>query len=192
MHLSQISKEEIIPIPNTPYLLTPYLSTDRHAMVNAFADPDVYANASRIPIPYTLADADEFLNNICKSSDQFCFALRHDKDYIGSVSIKKIIPDEAKEHEVEEGSWEVGYALAKEWRGKGLMVPVVRTLVEEVAFKRAGLKKIYGFARVGNWASRRIMEKVGFEFLGEIEHDVSKVNQPGVMIRVWKFIRHND
>ncbi|KAL1918334.1 uncharacterized protein VTP21DRAFT_2994 [Calcarisporiella thermophila] len=188
--LSHFSNEDIIAVPDSPYFLTPFHPSDKQALVNALNDPLILEYTTRISSPYTLEDAENFISQTCKLPNRHLRAIRtSDGEYVGTISIEQLTPERAKEVEAEEGAWEVGYLLAKEWRGKQVLTPVVRLMVEEFAFKREGLKAICGFASVGNWASRRIMEKVGFEFLGEIGHLITKPNQPGRGIRVWKFIK---
>jgi RimJ/RimL family protein N-acetyltransferase len=64
---------------------------------------------------------------------------------------------------------EVTYALAREAWGKGFATEIARAAVD-VAFRRLGLQDLVAFAIPENTASRRVMEKVGFRYERDIEH----------------------
>ncbi|KAL1918335.1 uncharacterized protein VTP21DRAFT_2995 [Calcarisporiella thermophila] len=190
--LSLFSKEDIFPVPDTPYFLTPFHPSDKEAMIQAMNDPLIF-EFTGIPTPFTPDDADHYISYLPNLPDRHVFAIRTSEgDYIGTINIDQLSPERAKVSEVEEGTWQVGFLLAKEWRGKGVLNPALRFILEEFAFKREKLESIYGFASVGNWASRRNMEKVGFEFLGEVGNPIPKPNKPGISVKLWKFIKRRD
>lgn len=58
---------------------------------------------------------------------------------------------------------EVGYAIAKEFWGKGYASESAEAFLE-YGFKELNLEKIVAVARSENTASRRVMEKLGMEF----------------------------
>ncbi|KAL1925777.1 uncharacterized protein VTP21DRAFT_660 [Calcarisporiella thermophila] len=188
--LPQSDKGDVIPISGTPYFLSPLQRSDLEALVRVCNDPDVFKFTLSVPKPYSLADGEYFLNHITKLPDHCVYAIRDPKGkYIGTIGLSVITPDKCQKREVPEGSWEVGYYLAKEWRRKGVMSSAVQTIVEEVAFKRLGLKEIVGFPFTENWASRRTLEKAGFVFLGEVKEPIDKLNEPGTKKRFWKLIK---
>lgn len=62
---------------------------------------------------------------------------------------------------------EVGYGLAKPYRGKGYMTEALKLLVEW-AFKQENCKKITAMnVNKDNYGSQRVLEKNGFEFVNE-------------------------
>ena len=65
------------------------------------------------------------------------------------------------------GSAEIGYWLAPEARGRGLMSRSVE-LVLDTAFGRLGLVRVFWRAFVGNAASRAVAERAGFRVEGEL------------------------
>lgn len=65
------------------------------------------------------------------------------------------------------GSAEIGYWLAPEARGRGLMSRSV-DLVLDAAFGRLGLVRVFWRAFVGNGASRAVAERAGFRVEGEL------------------------
>ena len=68
---------------------------------------------------------------------------------------------------------DLGYALATDSHGKGYATEAVGALVNE-AFAHRGAERIFGNAFVGNQASRRVMEKLGFIYEGTQHRTVCK------------------
>ncbi len=68
---------------------------------------------------------------------------------------------------------EMGYWLARELHGKGLATEAARAVVQ-FGFDELGLHKITIGCLPDNAASRRVIEKVGFRFVGRQREDVWK------------------
>ena len=68
----------------------------------------------------------------------------------------------------ESGELEIGYAIAREFWGRGFATEAARFFLE-YAFERLKPKKIVAVAEPENASSRRVMEKIGMKFvrLGE-------------------------
>ena len=75
------------------------------------------------------------------------------------------------QHMVVEGvpEVEVGYTVRAEDQGKGFATEMTQRMVE-IGFERLGLANIVAFTLPTNVASRRVMEKTGFEFEREVDH----------------------
>ncbi|MEO6587728.1 MAG: GNAT family N-acetyltransferase [Pyrinomonadaceae bacterium] len=65
----------------------------------------------------------------------------------------------------ESGEIEVGYAVAKEFWGKGYASESAEEFLE-YGFNKLNLEKIVAVARPENTASRRVMEKIGMKYDG--------------------------
>ncbi len=65
----------------------------------------------------------------------------------------------------ETGELEIGYAVAKEFWGKGLAAEAALAFLG-YAFDNLDTEKIVAVARPENAASRRVMEKLGMSFVG--------------------------
>ncbi|MES2643300.1 MAG: GNAT family protein [Myxococcota bacterium] len=72
---------------------------------------------------------------------------------IGSGSLRPVRPDH--------GVWDLGYALAPAFHGRGHGTTLVRLLVD-IAFQERGATRLEAEVFVGNDASRRVLEKAGF------------------------------
>lgn len=68
----------------------------------------------------------------------------------------------------EKGRVEIGYGLAAPFRGRGLGTEAVRVLADWVA-AQPGVRTVTASVEVGNEASRRLLERLGFVLVGEEE-----------------------
>lgn len=64
---------------------------------------------------------------------------------------------------------EAGWAIAPERWGQGLATELAHTCTE-VAFEQLALEQIVAFALPTNMASRRVMEKSGFTYSGDVTY----------------------
>lgn len=109
----------------------------------------------------TLEDATEVVNQIIqsyKSKDgPFIFAVIRKEGSVnmGYVQLVKI----------EEG-WEIGYHIAKLYTGKGYATEAVELFLKYLK-ENTKIKEVYGIALAANKASRRVLEKCGFELIYE-------------------------
>jgi RimJ/RimL family protein N-acetyltransferase len=77
------------------------------------------------------------------------------------------------------GGVEVGWAVTPECWGQGYATELGAAAIE-VAFNRLGLTEVVSYTMVENRASRRVMEKLGFEYEREVMH----ANLPHVLYRL--------
>ena len=119
-------------------------------------DKRIAENTRRIPHPYTRADAEDFISavNVPNGEIAFLITLRADDTIIGACGIA--IQDEAPD---------VGYWLGVKYWGNGYATEAVRAAID-FAFTELEHETIYAGARVTNPASRRILEKCGFQWTG--------------------------
>jgi [ribosomal protein S5]-alanine N-acetyltransferase len=74
---------------------------------------------------------------------------------------------------------ELAYALVADYWNKGLATEMAKAILE-VAFEELGLTEVVCFTLPTNGASRRVMEKAGFEY----ERDVVHAGLPHVLYRI--------
>ena len=109
----------------------------------------------------SLEETKEVVDHIIASYDSvdgpFIYAVIRKKDYanIGYVQLVKI----------EEG-WEVGYHIAKRYTGHGYATEAVKLFLDYIK-DNMDTKQVYGIALFENKASRRVLEKCGFELIYE-------------------------
>ena len=136
-----------------------------------------YANNGKIacnlrdvfPHPYTLTDA-EYLVNSCLEADQdrqLFRAIEIDGHAVGSIAL-------CLGSDVYARTAELGYWLAEEHWGKGIMTRAVRQICEEGITQWDGLVRIYAEPFAHNAGSRRVLEKAGFTLEGVLRQSVFK------------------
>ena len=63
--------------------------------------------------------------------------------------------------QIDDGSWEIGYHIAKHFTGQGYATEAVKAFLPVMA-KKLNLKEVYGICLAENTASVRVLEKCGF------------------------------
>ena len=140
------------------------------ADVARYADNEKIARNLRdvFPHPYTLADARGFVD-ICVTGDPeitLFRAIEADGHVIGSIAL-------SRGSDVYQKTAELGYWLAEEFWGKGIMTRAVRQLCRE-GFSRWDIARIYAEPFAHNAPSRRVLEKAGFTLEGIMRRGVYK------------------
>ncbi|MFN3349670.1 GNAT family N-acetyltransferase [Pseudorhodoplanes sp.] len=150
-------REGCIPVLETERLIlrAPTLEDAKHVAALA-NDKRIAENTRRIPHPYSRADAEDFIAtaNTPKGDIAFLIATRAGLP-IGACGIAT--QDDAVP--------EIGYWLGVKHWGKGYGTEAVRALID-FAFTELGNESLSAGARVTNPASRRILEKCGFQWTG--------------------------
>ncbi|KQM11036.1 hypothetical protein AOA80_10850, partial [Methanomassiliicoccales archaeon RumEn M1] len=72
---------------------------------------------------------------------------------------------------------ELGYWLAEEYWGRGIMTQAVRQICEEGFARWDSLLRVYAVAYAHNAASCRVLEKAGFTLEGVLRQSVFKWNE---------------
>ena len=62
---------------------------------------------------------------------------------------------------LEDGTWEIGYHIAKDFTGKGYATEAVKAFLPVMA-KKLNIKEVYGISLAENTVSVRVLEKCGF------------------------------
>jgi RimJ/RimL family protein N-acetyltransferase len=138
--------------------LRPWRDSDTGAITAACQDPEI-ARWTRVPSPYTEADARAFLMHRYDAMHAGTLApfaivaVADDTQLLGSISLMR--PD--WEHK----RAEVGYWLSREARGQGHATRAVR-LICRWGISRLGLERIELLAAPANRASQRVAERAGF------------------------------
>lgn len=146
---------------------TPVLETERLVLrapqledaktVAALAnDRRIAENAARIPHPYKLADAKDWISGTGTRPGERTFLIT-----LASGAIIGACGLELRESPVPE----LGYWLGVPHWGKGYATEAVRALIDH-AFTDLDHEALNAGARVTNPSSRRVLEKCGFQWVG--------------------------
>lgn len=95
-----------------------------------------------------------------------CYAIVKDDIPIGCVELL-IHPD--GNHWWGEGSAELGYWVAEEYQGNGYATQACIILIKR-AFEDLNIQRIFASYKKENLASKRVLEKLGFEYFTELNN----------------------
>jgi RimJ/RimL family protein N-acetyltransferase len=144
-----------IPVLKTDRLVLRALcQRDVPVIVQLAGDRRVAENTARIPHPYTAADAEGLLASINQKGGETVFALELDGALIGMSGL-----------DPRTDGAELGYWLGVPFWGCGYATEAVRAVID-YAFSELGHELLHSGARVSNPASRRVLEKCGFQWTG--------------------------
>jgi RimJ/RimL family protein N-acetyltransferase len=112
----------------------------------------------RFPHPYTLKDAEWWVQFASAQQPIHSLAIEFQGEAVGNIGI------EVRE-DVERCSAEIGYWLGESVWGRGIATSAVR-VATAYAFSTFGLTRVYAIPYARNIASRRVLEKAGFQLEG--------------------------
>ena len=128
--------------------------------------------STRLPYPYTGADADWWLGMVELDEGKMGVfrAIVVDGKIVGSVSVEK----DGKNHL----EAELGYMLLTDYWSKGIVTKAVSQICE-IAFRELAIERIVAKFFEVNVASMRVLEKNGFVYSGIIEKHRSNIGNVG-------------
>ncbi len=150
-------REASIPVLETKRLIlrAPRLE-DAKTVARLANDKRIAENTARIPHPYKLADAEDFIRApAARGEAVFLITLRNDRTIIGACGIA------SKENEPAE----IGYWLGVDSWGQGYATEALHAVID-YAFTDLDHEALQAGARVTNPTSRRVLEKCGFQWTG--------------------------
>jgi len=144
------------------YYLSSIGSGDEDALVSHFADGTISEMIPALPFPYNRKQAESWVSHRLaftrRSPAECTFAIRRrDGFLVGSVGVDDFPVGERD-------AAEFGYWLAPDERGKGLATAAALVFVQ-YGFSSLGLKRITARTLSCNPASRRVLEKIGFQLI---------------------------
>ena len=136
--------------------LSPLTKEDFPIFIDRINDYEIYKNTCNIPHPYTLKHAEEalihFNNRSVKFGKNTTWSIRENEEVIGGFGFQ--ISD--SNHKTG-----VGYWLAKEFWGKGIMTKVVLEM-SKVGFEIYNFDRMQAHVFENNIASCKVLEKCNF------------------------------
>ena len=143
--------------------LTAPQSKDAPLLLTHLNEVEIYRHTCHIPYPYTEKDALDWISKTEQRPEEQTrkrleWVIRNENDeLIGAIGFEG--------HHLRCGVYEymdeIGYWLAKEEWGKGIMTDVVET-VSQYGFQDLGLHRIEARVFESNKASARVLEKCGY------------------------------
>ena len=159
-------RERSIPVLETKRLAlrAPCLEDAKTVTVLA-NDRRIAENVARIPHPYKMSDAESFIGGANKGDGEAVFLITlRDETIVGACGI---VPREQ--------AAELGYWLGVPYWGKGYATEALHAVID-YAFTDLGHAALQAGARVTNPASRRVLEKCGFQWTGVGLYRIRAIN----------------
>lgn len=121
-----------------------------------------------LPYPYTEQDAKDYISAMLSADENetFAFAVTVDNRAIGSIGV-------FRQENIHRQTAELGYYIAEDYWGKGIMTEAVRQVCEYV-FDKSDIIRIYAEPFAYNTASCRVLEKAGFQYEGTLRQNAVK------------------
>ena len=140
-------------------VLRPWQKEDAQALAAIANNRKVWDNVRDFfPTPYTVLDAEQWLDSIRKTRPFLNFAILYQGRIAGNIGV---VPKE----DVYRMSVEIGYFIGEEFWGKGIATEATRLLVEYIE-QEFNVVRIYAEVFETNKASMRVLQKNGFYLEG--------------------------
>jgi [ribosomal protein S5]-alanine N-acetyltransferase len=147
--------------------LRPFRLEDAVSIASHADDRGVWLNLrDRFPHPYTLEDAQSWIEYALSESLITDFAIEVNGEAVGSIGYT---PDE----NVSSRSAELGYWLGRAYWGRGIASAAVRALTDQL-LAGPSFDRLHATVFAWNAASARVLEKTGFVLEGRMRDAVVK------------------
>lgn len=101
-----------------------------------------------------------------EENETFAFAITVDDKAIGSIGV-------FRQGNIHRQTAELGYYIAEEYWGRGIMTEAVKQICEYV-FGNSDIIRIYAEPFAYNTASCKVLEKAGFQYEGTLRNNAVK------------------
>jgi RimJ/RimL family protein N-acetyltransferase len=127
---------------------------DAEALARLIGDRRIAVNTARVPYPYSVTDANQFIAAVNRQGGEAAFLITLDNALIGGCGVAQ-----------SDSGAELGYWIGVPFWGQGFATEAARAVIDH-AFGGLGHEVLEAGARVSNPASRRVLEKCGFQWTG--------------------------
>lgn len=135
-----------------------------------------------LPYPYTEQDGIDYISAMLSAdeNDTFAFAITIDEKVIGSIGV-------FRQGNIHRQTAELGYYIAEEYWGKGIMTDAIKQICKYV-FEKSDIIRIYAEPFAYNMASCRVLEKAGFQYEGTLRKNAVK-NDTIIDMKMYSLLR---
>lgn len=134
--------------------LRPLEVEDAEFLQEMITHPEVRPYLGRAPEPVSLEEEKEYIRNETDKENYVHFLIEYRGERAGDISLGGLEKDFRRSS--------VGYSVHPDFQGQGIGTKALK-LVVKYAFETLNRHKIRGAYLEGNEASRRVMEKAGFQ-----------------------------
>ena len=141
--------------------------SDRDSLIRHANNRSVWINLrDRFPHPYTMADAQSWLDSVVAARPVSNFAIAVADEAVGGIGF-------SLQDDVGYRSAEIGYWLGEDFWGRGIATQAL-IAVSQYAFKSHDLCRLFAHVFEWNPGSVRVLEKAGYSFEGRLRKSVTK------------------
>ncbi len=156
-----------LPIQGTHCLLRRWSADDAEAVAKHANDKGVAENLrDAFPHPYTLADAEGFLERVLGVENPSLLCIEIDGEAAGGIGVKLL-------SDVERVGAEMGYWLGRSFWGRGVVTEAV-TLSTPFFMEAFKLTRVFALPFTHNAPSIRVLEKSGYTLEGRLRKSAIK------------------
>ncbi len=149
------------------FQLRPWTIADLDRLVEIADNPNIANNMSdKFINPYTTDQGKKFIDFAIGTNPHRILAISIEKNVAGAIGIHP-------QTDIYSKNAELGYWLAEEYWGKGIMTKAIIQMVE-YGFKTWDLNRIFARPFGRNYGSQRALEKAGFELEGKFIKSIYK------------------
>ncbi len=140
-------------------IVRPFVAADAASVASAANDRRIWVQLRDLfPHPYSVADAERYIGRVAPVDPPHSLAIIVNGRAAGGVGLQPMT-------DVNRRTAEIGYWIGADFWGRGIATEAV-TLVTDWAFGAHGFLRIFAEPFAGNLASRRVLEKAGYELEG--------------------------
>lgn len=150
---------------------------DLDGIVKLANNPKIAEMTATVPHPYTRKDAEAWLEKVRtgKGYSLVLFAKGEKRTLVGVAGFG---------HRGEEHNPEIGYWIGEPFWRQGLATEAARAVIDH-AFSETAIDALSASCRIHNEASRRVIEKCGFQWVGT---GLNQVKALGASVPVDRFV----
>jgi ribosomal-protein-alanine N-acetyltransferase len=135
--------------------IRPWQKEDARALASVANNRNIWLNVrDRFPYPYTLNDAEQWIQFTSGQKPVQNFAIIYKSEVAGSIGV--LLKDD-----IYRKSIEIGYFLGEQYWGKGIDTRAVELLLKYIG-EQFDVVRVYAEVFEHNKASMRVLEKSGF------------------------------
>ncbi len=130
--------------------------SDKYSLAELMNNKKIWDNLrDRLPFPYTVSDAEFFINLTQNDVSMENFAIEYNKEFCGVIGL-------TLQNDVYRKSAEIGYWVGEPYWGKGIATKAVG-IITKYGFENFDLVRIYSGVFENNVGSMKVMEKNGYK-----------------------------
>ncbi len=143
--------------------------SDKERLAEMLSNKKVQDNLrDGLPYPYTPEDGEDYILSMLGADETktFAFAITLDDQVIGSIGVFRC-------DNIHSRTAELGYYVGEPYWGKGYTTSAVKQICRYV-FENTDILRIFAEPFAYNTASRRVLEKAGFQLEGTLRSNAVK------------------